>query len=138
MITPRSEDMYAQDSIDLLSKSGIEFKEHDARGISKALDHITHYPMQARNRCWRETDHRVLLWRRTGIDVNEFGELLMTSGIVLNEDVKWISFHSGYDYGYLLKGPTFSNYPAHLTCLPSCFVGHLRSCCPHQHRHQQC
>jgi len=63
-----SEDMYAQDSIDLLAKSGIDFKEHDAKGI----------------------------------DVQEFGELLMTSGIVLNEDVRWISFHSGYDYGYLL------------------------------------
>lgn len=64
-----SEDMYAQDSIDLLSKSGIDFKEHDAKGI----------------------------------DVQEFGELLITSGLVLNEDVRWISFHSGYDYGYLLK-----------------------------------
>jgi len=64
-----SEDMYAQDSIDLLAKSGIDFKEHDAKGI----------------------------------DVQEFGELLMTSGIVLNDDVRWISFHSGYDYGYLLK-----------------------------------
>ena len=26
------EDMYAQDSIDLLSKSGIDFKEHEAKG----------------------------------------------------------------------------------------------------------
>lgn len=72
-----SDDMYAQDSIDLLTKSGIEFKEHDARGI----------------------------------DVQEFGELLMTSGIVLNEDIKWISFHSGYDYGYLLKVLTCDALP---------------------------
>lgn len=64
-----AEDMFAQDSIDLLTKSGIDFKTHDARGI----------------------------------DVQDFGEVLMTSGIVLNEDVKWITFHSGYDYGYLLK-----------------------------------
>lgn len=62
-------DMFAQDSIDLLTKSGIDFKQHCAKGI----------------------------------DVNEFAELLMTSGIVLNEDITWISFHSGYDYGYLLK-----------------------------------
>lgn len=63
------EDMYAEDSIKLLTESGIDFKEHNGRGI----------------------------------DVSDFGEILMTSGIVLNDDVKWISFHSGYDYGYLLK-----------------------------------
>jgi len=72
-----SEDMYAQDSIDLLSKSGIDFKEHDAKGI----------------------------------DVSDFGAVLMTSGIVLNEDVRWISFHSGYDYGYLLKVLTCKALP---------------------------
>mmetsp|Transcript_28418 Transcript_28418/g.92810 ORF Transcript_28418/g.92810 Transcript_28418/m.92810 type:complete len:284 (+) Transcript_28418:96-947(+) len=38
-----------------------------------------------------------------GIDVQRFGELLMVSGIVLNDDVRWITFHSGYDFGYLLK-----------------------------------
>ena len=26
-----------------------------------------------------------------------------TSGIVLSEDVKWLSFHSGYDFGYMLR-----------------------------------
>lgn len=72
-----SEDMYAQDSIDLLNKSGIDFKDHERRGI----------------------------------DVNEFAELLMTSGIVLNEDVRWISFHSGYDFGYLLKLLTAQSMP---------------------------
>eukprot|EP01027_Heterolobosea_sp_BB2_P016543 GEZU01023544.1.p1 GENE.GEZU01023544.1~~GEZU01023544.1.p1 ORF type:complete len:270 (-),score=10.66 GEZU01023544.1:236-1045(-) len=64
-----SEDMYAQDSIDLLTKSGIDFKKNEEHGI----------------------------------DVVEFGELMMASGIVLNPDVRWISFHSGYDFGYLLK-----------------------------------
>lgn len=47
----------------------------------------------------------------TGIDVQEFGEALMMSGIVLNEDVKWISFHAGYDYGYLLKLLTCTPLP---------------------------
>jgi len=73
-----SEDMYAQDSIDLLSKSGIDFNSHAVRGI----------------------------------DVHEFGELLIGSGIVLNEDVKWLSFHSGYDYGYLLKLLTAQPMPS--------------------------
>jgi CCR4-NOT transcription complex subunit 7/8 len=29
-----------------------------------------------------------------GIDINYFGELLITSGLVLFENVKWVSFHS--------------------------------------------
>jgi CCR4-NOT transcription complex subunit 7/8 len=61
--------MYAQDSIDLLIRSGIDFAKNE----------------------------------KDGIDVSDFGELLTSSGVVLNEDVKWISFHSGYDFGYLLK-----------------------------------
>lgn len=64
-----NEDMYAQDSIDLLQNCGINFNRND-------------------------TD---------GIEVMEFAELLMTSGIVLMENVYWLSFHSGYDFGYMLK-----------------------------------
>jgi len=51
--------MYAQDSIDLLTSCGIQFKRHD----------------------------------EFGLDVSQFAELLMTSGVVLTEDVRWISFH---------------------------------------------
>ena len=32
-----------------------------------------------------------------------FAELLISSGCVLNDEVTWISFHSGYDFGYLMK-----------------------------------
>jgi len=38
-----------------------------------------------------------------GIDAITFSELLITSGLVLNDNVKWISFHSGYDFGYLYR-----------------------------------
>ena len=63
------EDMYAQDSIDLLMDAGIDFERHEEEGI----------------------------------DVVYFGELMITSGLVLVDSVRWISFHSGYDFGYLLK-----------------------------------
>uniref|UniRef100_A0A1A8J014 poly(A)-specific ribonuclease n=1 Tax=Nothobranchius kuhntae TaxID=321403 RepID=A0A1A8J014_NOTKU len=64
-----TEDMYSQDSIDLLQNSGLQFKKHEEEGI----------------------------------DTLYFAELLMTSGLVLCENVKWLSFHSGYDFGYLMK-----------------------------------
>lgn len=73
-----TEDMYAQDSIDLLTNSGIQFKKHEEEGI----------------------------------EPYEFAQLLMTSGVVLSENVKWISFHSGYDFGYLLKLLTDQNLPS--------------------------
>ncbi|KAM3417567.1 hypothetical protein BST61_g5803 [Cercospora zeina] len=38
-----------------------------------------------------------------GIDHEAFGALLTTSGLCFNEDVHWLSFHSGYDFGYLIK-----------------------------------
>ncbi|CAK9207915.1 unnamed protein product [Sphagnum troendelagicum] len=72
-----SEDVYAQDSIELLKQSGIDFKKNEEQGI----------------------------------DSERFGELLMSSGIVLNENVHWITFHSGYDFGYLLKLVTCQNLP---------------------------
>ncbi|KAF3622882.1 putative CCR4-associated factor 1 -like protein 7 [Capsicum baccatum] len=64
-----NEDVFANDSIELLRESGIDFKMNNERGI----------------------------------DAIRFGELLMSSGIVLNDGVSWVTFHSGYDFGYLLK-----------------------------------
>lgn len=72
-----NDDMFAQDSIDLLVNSGISFDDHASRGI----------------------------------DPEKFGELLMVSGLVLDDRVKWVSFHSGYDYGYLLKLLTSQELP---------------------------
>ncbi|KAK7899489.1 hypothetical protein WMY93_020342 [Mugilogobius chulae] len=71
------EDMYAQDSIELLTTSGIQFKKHEDEGIETLY----------------------------------FAELLMTSGVVLCDGVKWLSFHSGYDFGYLIKILSNANLP---------------------------
>lgn len=71
-------DMYAQDSIQLLTESGINFSKHSTEGI----------------------------------DVQFFAEKIMCSGIVLSEDIEWISFHSAYDFGYLIKLLTATSLPA--------------------------
>mmetsp|Transcript_9110 Transcript_9110/g.27409 ORF Transcript_9110/g.27409 Transcript_9110/m.27409 type:complete len:328 (-) Transcript_9110:116-1099(-) len=70
-------DTYAQESINLLTESGIDFDRFE----------------------------------RDGIDVEHFGELLISSGVVLNDSVKWISFHSCYDFAYLLKALTCESLP---------------------------
>lgn len=43
------------------------------------------------------------LLERDGIDPHEFASLLIPSGLVCFDDVTWISFHGGYDFGYLTK-----------------------------------
>ncbi|KAH7564655.1 hypothetical protein JRO89_XS09G0002400 [Xanthoceras sorbifolium] len=72
-----NKDVFANDSIELLKQSGIDFKKNNEKGI----------------------------------DARRFGELLMSSGIVLNDSVHWVTFHSGYDFGYLLKLLTCQNLP---------------------------
>ena len=46
-----------------------------------------------------------------GIDPIHFAEIMLVSGLVLREPVKWLSFHSGYDFGYLLNLLTNQNLP---------------------------
>lgn len=43
------------------------------------------------------------LLKRDGIDPKKFASELIPSGLTFFEDVKWISFHGGYDFGYLTK-----------------------------------
>ncbi|KAF8192142.1 CAF1-domain-containing protein, partial [Pholiota molesta] len=46
-----------------------------------------------------------------GIVPNDFAELMITSGMVLSPDTRWISFHSGYDFGYFVKLLTAESLP---------------------------
>ena len=41
--------------------------------------------------------------KRKGIKHSTFAEYFMVSGLVLNPEVQWVSFHGCYDFGYLLK-----------------------------------
>lgn len=43
------------------------------------------------------------LLERDGIEPFDFASLLLSSGLVCDEDVHWISFHGAYDFGYLTK-----------------------------------
>jgi CCR4-NOT transcription complex subunit 7/8 len=72
-----TEDMYAEDSVDLLQNSGIRFEKHE----------------------------------RDGIETIHFAEMLLVSGVVLMDNVRFLSFHSGSDFGYLLRLLTSQNLP---------------------------
>ncbi|CAD6456764.1 29ce4554-32b8-46b6-a119-a303ea5d68b5 [Sclerotinia trifoliorum] len=41
--------------------------------------------------------------KEEGIDPFEFGAVLISSGLVCDEEKRWISGHAGYDFGYLTK-----------------------------------
>ncbi|KAJ0984870.1 hypothetical protein J5N97_003226 [Dioscorea zingiberensis] len=72
-----SRDISSQDSIQLLSQCGIDFKKNVEKGVNAF----------------------------------RFSELLMSSGVVLNDNVRWVTFHSAYDFGYLLKLLTGQKLP---------------------------
>jgi CCR4-NOT transcription complex subunit 7/8 len=62
-------DQYSNESIALLTNSGINFE----------------------------------LLENRGIPANVFGEYLIVSGLMLNDDLHWISFHGIYDFAYFLR-----------------------------------
>nr|UXY86896.1 CCR4-associated factor [Cryptomonas paramecium] len=71
------EDMFAQNSLDLLINSGVNFQKH----------------------------------KKKGIKINSFIHSLIRCGFLFNKKIKWISFHSGYDFGYLIRMLSQKNLP---------------------------
>ncbi|GJR55023.1 probable CCR4-associated factor 1 homolog 7 [Tanacetum coccineum] len=64
-----NEDIFANDSIEMLKQCEIDFKKNSEMGI----------------------------------DANQFGELLMSFGVVLNDNIYRVIFQSGFDFGYLVN-----------------------------------
>lgn len=50
---------------------------------------------------------------RDGIEIHHFAELMIPSGLVLLGDAnpRWLSFHSSFDFGYLLRALTGQDLP---------------------------
>ena len=46
-----------------------------------------------------------------GIDPNSFAERIITTGLVLSDQVTWICFHGCYDFAYMLRLLQNSNLP---------------------------
>ncbi|XP_068466631.1 probable CCR4-associated factor 1 homolog 11 [Phaseolus vulgaris] len=41
--------------------------------------------------------------RKFGVSIVRFAELMMFSGLLCNNNIQWIAFHSTYDFGYMVK-----------------------------------
>ena len=92
------EDMYAQESIDLLRNSGLDFQKHSTEGIETS-----------------DFAELFIRWILFPPPILSFISSYCSSGLVLMENVTWMTFHSAYDFGYLLAQvetfPLSSGFP---------------------------
>ena len=49
--------------------------------------------------------------KRQGIELEDFAEYFMGSGLVCNNEIHWVVFHGSFDFGYLLKVVTSQKLP---------------------------
>ena len=75
--------------------------------FDKNIDKITQSSLNLLEQCG--IDFNKL--KKKGIKHKLFAEYFMISGLVLNPDITWISFHGCYDFGYLLKLLINTNLP---------------------------
>lgn len=61
-----------------------------------------------------------------GIDAMVFGDLLMTSGLIVNGEITWVTFHGTYDFAYVVKA--LLNEP--LPHTSEDFTRYLKHCFP--------
>ncbi|CAJ0937350.1 unnamed protein product, partial [Mesorhabditis belari] len=67
--------------------------------------------------------------RTDGINMEDFGELLTTSGLIVDPSITWVTFSSGYDFGYLMRSIINTELPKeeieffrfHRILFPSCY-----------------
>lgn len=82
--------------------------------------HDDHSPASIELLC----DHGInfQMTRKRGADTTRFAELMVSSGLVCNDAVSYVTFHSAYDFGYLIKVLTGCELPDVVTD----FLGLLR------------
>jgi len=93
-----------------LIQLGLTLHDHDGRLPDGVCTWQFNFEFNLHTDMWAEDS--IALLQSAGIDFEkhsthgvqpeEFAELLIGSGLVLMENVTWLTFHSSYDFGYLL------------------------------------
>ena len=106
--------MFAQDSIELLKDSGIDFARNEAKGIEV---HRFGEVLMSSGIVLNE-DVRSFSMMSLSSQSNTIMICILSTlpghpfdAVVAMHQVQWVTFHSGYDFGYLLKVLTCQPLP---------------------------